>query len=102
MLEICASVAETVAIARKNSPIIAVPRARPEAVSAFAWLVAGQFDEYTGSFRIAARSDESARNNWDSREMRFSLIDRITSIEPGKSITAIKNLSLSEEYLADH
>jgi 3-hydroxyacyl-[acyl-carrier-protein] dehydratase len=34
--------------------------------------------------------------------MRFSLIDRITSIEPGKSITAIKNLSLAEEYLADH
>ncbi|MBI3863945.1 MAG: beta-hydroxyacyl-ACP dehydratase [Planctomycetia bacterium] len=34
--------------------------------------------------------------------MRFTLIDRITSIEPGKSITAIKNLSLAEEYLADH
>jgi 3-hydroxyacyl-[acyl-carrier-protein] dehydratase len=34
--------------------------------------------------------------------MRFSLIDRITSIAPGKSITAIKNLSLAEEYLADH
>ena len=34
--------------------------------------------------------------------MRFSLIDRISSIEPGKSITAVKNLSLAEEYLADH
>lgn len=34
--------------------------------------------------------------------MRFTLIDRITSIEPGKSITAVKNLSLAEEYLADH
>lgn len=34
--------------------------------------------------------------------MRFSLIDRITAIEPGKSITAIKQLSLAEEYLADH
>jgi len=34
--------------------------------------------------------------------MRFTLIDRITSLDPGKSITAIKNLSLSEEYLADH
>lgn len=34
--------------------------------------------------------------------MRFTLIDRITSIEPGKSISAIKNLSLGEEYLADH
>lgn len=34
--------------------------------------------------------------------MRFTLIDRITALEPGKSITAIKNLSLAEEYLADH
>lgn len=34
--------------------------------------------------------------------MRFTLIDRITSIEPGRSITAVKNLSLGEEYLADH
>src|SRR5713226_3386790 len=34
--------------------------------------------------------------------MRFTLIDRITSIEPGKSISAVKNLSLAEEYLADH
>ena len=34
--------------------------------------------------------------------MRFSLIDRIISIEPGKSIKAIKNLSIAEEYLADH
>ena len=34
--------------------------------------------------------------------MRFSLIDKITSLEPGKSIGAIKNLSLAEEYLADH
>ena len=34
--------------------------------------------------------------------MRFSLVDRITSLEKGESITAIKNLSLAEEYLADH
>ena len=34
--------------------------------------------------------------------MRFSLIDRITSLETGKSIAAVKNLSLAEEYLADH
>ena len=33
--------------------------------------------------------------------MRFSLVDRIDSLEAGKSITAIKNLSLAEEYLAD-
>lgn len=34
--------------------------------------------------------------------MRFSLIDRVTSLETGKSITAKKNLTLAEEYLADH
>lgn len=34
--------------------------------------------------------------------MRFSLVDRITSLEAGKSISAIKNLSMAEEYLADH
>ncbi|MCY2962845.1 MAG: beta-hydroxyacyl-ACP dehydratase [Planctomycetota bacterium] len=34
--------------------------------------------------------------------MRFNLIDRITELVPGKSITAIKNLTLAEEYLADH
>lgn len=34
--------------------------------------------------------------------MRFFLIDRITELEPQKSITAVKNLALAEEYLADH
>ncbi len=34
--------------------------------------------------------------------MRFVLIDRITELTPNQSITAVKNLSLAEEYLADH
>lgn len=34
--------------------------------------------------------------------MRFSLIDRIDQLEKGAHISAIKNVSLSEEYLADH
>ncbi|MCR4411999.1 MAG: beta-hydroxyacyl-ACP dehydratase [Thermoguttaceae bacterium] len=34
--------------------------------------------------------------------MRFSLIDRIDLLEPGKRITAVKNLTMAEEYLADH
>ena len=34
--------------------------------------------------------------------MRFILIDKIVSLEAGKEIKAIKNLSLAEEYLADH
>ena len=34
--------------------------------------------------------------------MRFSLIDRILELEPGKRICAVKCVALSEEYLADH
>lgn len=34
--------------------------------------------------------------------MRFILIDRIISLEPGKRIKAVKSVSLAEEYLADH
>ncbi|MDP8263548.1 MAG: 3-hydroxyacyl-ACP dehydratase FabZ family protein [Candidatus Ancaeobacter aquaticus] len=34
--------------------------------------------------------------------MKFTLIDKIIAIEDNKKITAVKNLSLSEEYLMDH
>ncbi len=34
--------------------------------------------------------------------MRFTLIDRITELHLGDRITAVKNLSLAEEYLQDH
>jgi 3-hydroxyacyl-[acyl-carrier-protein] dehydratase len=34
--------------------------------------------------------------------MRFSLIDRIIALEPGKRIVAVKALSSAEEYLQDH
>lgn len=34
--------------------------------------------------------------------MRFILIDKIVSLEPGKEIKAVKNVSLAEEYLGDH
>jgi 3-hydroxyacyl-[acyl-carrier-protein] dehydratase len=34
--------------------------------------------------------------------MRFVLIDRITEVDPGRSLVALKNLTLAEEYLADH
>ena len=34
--------------------------------------------------------------------MRFVLIDRITDLQSGRSLEAVKNLSLAEEYLADH
>ena len=34
--------------------------------------------------------------------MRFHLIDRIVEVVPGKRLRAVKNLTLGEEYLADH
>ncbi len=34
--------------------------------------------------------------------MRFQLVDRILEFEPGKRIRLVKNLTLAEEYLADH
>ncbi len=34
--------------------------------------------------------------------MKFVLIDRITELVPGERISAVKALSLAEEYLADH
>lgn len=34
--------------------------------------------------------------------MRFLLVDRITELTAHRSIAAVKNLSLAEEYLADH
>jgi 3-hydroxyacyl-[acyl-carrier-protein] dehydratase len=34
--------------------------------------------------------------------MRFCLLDRICSLEPGVEVTAVKAVSLAEEYLADH
>ncbi len=34
--------------------------------------------------------------------MKFALIDRITELREGESITAVKVLTLAEEYLADH
>ena len=34
--------------------------------------------------------------------MRFILIDKVVSLEPGNQIKAIKNISLAEEYLGDH
>jgi 3-hydroxyacyl-[acyl-carrier-protein] dehydratase len=34
--------------------------------------------------------------------MRFILIDKVISLEPGSQIKAVKSLSLAEEYLADH
>jgi len=34
--------------------------------------------------------------------LNFTLVDRITDLVPGKTIQAIKQVSMAEEYLADH
>jgi 3-hydroxyacyl-[acyl-carrier-protein] dehydratase len=34
--------------------------------------------------------------------MRFHLLDRIVEVQPGRSLRAVKNLTLGEEYLGDH
>src|SRR3954453_9398654 len=34
--------------------------------------------------------------------MRLNLVDRILEVEPGCRIRTVKNLTLAEEYLADH
>ena len=34
--------------------------------------------------------------------MKFILIDKIIAFDSGKSLTAVKSVSLAEEYLADH
>ena len=34
--------------------------------------------------------------------MKFHLVDKIESIEPGRRIVTVKAVSLAEEYLADH
>src|SRR5437879_166261 len=34
--------------------------------------------------------------------MRFNLVDKITKLEAGRTIEVVKNLTLGEEYLADH
>jgi 3-hydroxyacyl-[acyl-carrier-protein] dehydratase len=37
-----------------------------------------------------------------AQTMRFILIDKIVSLEPGRQIKTVKSVSLAEEYLADH
>jgi 3-hydroxyacyl-[acyl-carrier-protein] dehydratase len=34
--------------------------------------------------------------------MRFNLVDRIDELEPGATIHTVKNLTMAEEYLAEH
>lgn len=56
-----------------------------------------------GQFRATGFPDQTRDTSSTNFEnMRFSQLDRITALEKGQSITAVKCLSLSEEYLQDH
>jgi 3-hydroxyacyl-[acyl-carrier-protein] dehydratase len=51
---------------------------------------------YYGMAAITTEYDRQLYN------MRYILIDKVVELDPGKKIRAIKNVSLAEEYLADH
>src|SRR5262249_6593579 len=52
---------------------------------------------------LTLRSDQPRRSFcFELQGMRFQLVDRILDVEPGKRIRLVKNLTLAEEYLADH
>src|SRR5262245_55707568 len=54
---------------------------------------------YTVRFQPARPRKLAPRNQLG---MRFNLVDRIAEVVPGRLIRAWKNLTLGEEYLADH
>ena len=61
----------------------------------------GEKRKKTGKTGDAHYND--ARLRWVAeRSMRFILIDKIVSLEEGKRLTAVKSVSLAEEYLGDH
>src|SRR5215211_8852056 len=53
-------------------------------------------------FQIADPSVMGGQAKEPPAGMRFNLLDRITEVQPGRSLRAVKNLTLAEEYLADH
>jgi 3-hydroxyacyl-[acyl-carrier-protein] dehydratase len=61
-----------------------------------------QAEAYTGSFGFSPLKSFVTRGEDAVGLMRFTLLDRIVELEPGVRITAIKGLTLSEDYLADH
>src|ERR1051325_1271455 len=59
-------------------------------------------DRYTFPFNGERKSFRALALGIRFADMRFHLIDRILELEPGKRIRMVKNLTLAEEYLADH
>jgi 3-hydroxyacyl-[acyl-carrier-protein] dehydratase len=56
-----------------------------------------EWQNHAGSLKYHQSSHRAGK-----RDMRFILIDRIVSLEKGRKLTAVKSVSLAEEYLADH
>ena len=58
---------------------------------------------YTKRLDFLSTEPHIAQADYPSENpMRFSLIDRIVELEPCVRITAVKTLTMTEEYLADH
>jgi 3-hydroxyacyl-[acyl-carrier-protein] dehydratase len=49
-----------------------------------------------------SRATACVNQNVQHPPMRFTLIDHIVKLEPDDQITAVKTLTMAEEYLADH
>jgi 3-hydroxyacyl-[acyl-carrier-protein] dehydratase len=54
------------------------------------------------SLDFSTRLQFAQANHLSEDPMRFLLIDRIIELEPCVRITAVKTLTMTEEYLADH
>jgi 3-hydroxyacyl-[acyl-carrier-protein] dehydratase len=59
-------------------------------------------NSYTVLFEFLAQLKFAQADYSSKGPMRFQLIDRIIELEPGARITAVKTLTMTEEYLADH
>lgn len=57
---------------------------------------------YGQRFEFAARRGDATGPTQGIRTMRFCLLDRITELQRGSKITAVKMLRADEDYLQDH
>ncbi len=66
-------------------------------------VVGSGYGNYTGWLDLATVGiGLRTLNSLPRHTMRFSLLDRIDKLEPDVRISAVKTLSMAEEYLADH
>jgi 3-hydroxyacyl-[acyl-carrier-protein] dehydratase len=65
-------------------------------------VVASSAARYTGWSDFSTLLPLAQADDRVGSPMQFTLIDRIVELEPGVRITAVKSLTMAEEYLADH